>query len=348
MRPLAVLAAWVCFFAAGAARGAEFASLEAAVRSGAYPKVEAVIVERNGAVLFEGYYRGTDAETRIDARSAGKSITAMAIGAAIADGALPGVTARVFDILKDEAPQAGGAKAEITIRDALTMTSALDCDDWNAKSPGQEERMYRTRNWTAFAAAIPEAPGYQRRPDGLGRFSYCTAGAFLLGRVVERAVQEPFDTYVQRRLFDPLGIDGAKWRRSPAGEVQSGGQLALRARDFAALGQLTLRKGAWADKQVLPVEWVREMVRPVRNASPSDGYGYLWWSRNFNGPAGKVAGFYMSGNGGNKIVVFPTLDAVVVVLSTNYNKPGMHEATTDLIEKHILPALERADAIARP
>lgn len=347
MRALAVFAAFACFILCGAAHGEGFAAIDAAVRSGVYPKVEAVLVERNGVTVFEGYYRKTTAETRLDAKSAGKSITAMAVGAAIADGALPGVSARVFDILKEHAPQ-GGAKAEITIRDALTMTSAFDCDDWSKKSPGQEERMYRTKNWAAFAAAIPEAAGYQRRPDGLGRFSYCTAGVFLLGRVVERAVGEPFDAYVQRRLFDPLGIHGAVWRRSPSGEVQSGGQLSLRARDFLALGRLTLNKGAWGDAQVLPVDWVREMVRPVRNASPSDGYGYLWWSRNFKGPAGDVVGIYMSGNGGNKIVLFPTLGAVVTVLTTNYNKPGMHEATTDLIEKHILPELERAAATAQP
>ncbi len=34
---------------------------------------------------------------------------------------------------------------------------------------------------------------------------------------------------------------------------------------------------------------------------------------------------YMSGNGGNKVVVFPTLHASVVTTSTNYNTRGMHQ-----------------------
>jgi hypothetical protein len=45
----------------------------------------------------------------------------------------------------------------------------------------------------------------------------------------------------------------------------------------------------------------------------------------------------MSGNGGNKIAVFPELDMVVVLTSTNYNTKGMHEQTEQLLTNFILP-----------
>ncbi len=47
----------------------------------------------------------------------------------------------------------------------------------------------------------------------------------------------------------------------------------------------------------------------------------------------------MSGNGGNKVVVFPTLHASVVITSTNYNTRGMHQQTEKLLTDYILPAL---------
>jgi len=49
----------------------------------------------------------------------------------------------------------------------------------------------------------------------------------------------------------------------------------------------------------------------------------------------------MSGNGGNKVAVFPALDMVVVLTSTNYNTHGMHEQTDRLLTDYILASLAR-------
>ena len=47
----------------------------------------------------------------------------------------------------------------------------------------------------------------------------------------------------------------------------------------------------------------------------------------------------MSGNGGNKVAVFPTLDMVAVPTSANYNTRGMHEQTDKLLTDYILASL---------
>ena len=321
-------------------------ALDAAIENRDYRRIEAVIVERGGVVQFENYYGDTNAETRIDARSAGKSITALAVGIAIDEGALSGVDARVFDLLAGRAPfeHDNELKRAIIVRDFLTMSSALDCNDWEP-SPGNEERMYDRRDWTRFALDIPIAQDYARDESGFGRYSYCTAGAFLLGRVVERATGAPFDDYVQNRIFTPLGIEGAIWRRSPSGEVQSGGQLSLRARDFTAIGRMILNRGVdGAGNRIVSRAWLNEMFQPVRRATPADAYGYLWWIRNYRTANRTYTAFYMSGNGGNKVVLLPEIDAVVVILSTFYNQRTMHQQTNDIIEQHVLPALEAADA----
>lgn len=332
---------WIALAALGASQaGAALAPpLEEAIADKEYRRVEGVLVEQGGEIIYERYFRKSTVDSWIDARSAGKSITAMAVGRAIADGHISGVDALVFPYFEDMTPiiNDGQQKQQITVRDLLTMTSALDCNDWDPKSVGNEERMYDKKVWTRFALDIPIADGYERASDGLGRYSYCTAGAFLLGRIVERAVGEPFDAYVNRILFEPLGVEDAQWTRSPAGEVQSGGQLSLRARDFAVLGRLILDRGRHGGEEILSEGWIKEMIQPSRMASPDDGYGYLWWARQFKSGDESYLAAYMSGNGGNMVAVFPDLDAVIVVLSTNYNRRNMHQQSTDIIEKHLLP-----------
>ena len=49
--------------------------------------------------------------------------------------------------------------------------------------------------------------------------------------------------------------------------------------------------------------------------------------------------FYMSGNGGNKVVVVPSLQLSVVITSTNYSVHGMHQQTEKLLTDYILPAM---------
>lgn len=322
----------------------DLSTMSATIDGGEFRRIEAIVVDRGGEIVFEDYYRRSGPESRIDARSAGKSITAIALGMAIEDEALAGVERPLLSFFADAEPIAhdGDAKRAITLHDVLTMSSALDCNDWTGESPGNEERMYDSDDWTRFALDIPVDADYRRHAEsGQGRFSYCTAGVFLLGRVVERAVGEPFEDYVQRRLFDPLDIVDPEWRRAPEGVVQTGGQLSLRARDFTAIGRLVMDGGDHDGGSLISRDWLRDMLRPRVQATPDQAYGYLWWVANFRVGESDTAysGFYMSGNGGNKVVLFPDLDTVVTILSTNYNRRDMHRQTTALIENHILPAL---------
>lgn len=315
------------------------------IDDGKFRRIEAVLVQRGEQILFEGYFRKSGPQTRIDARSAGKSLTALAVGLAIEDGAIAGVDVpawRFFDT-DDDPSKSDPLKQAITISDLLTMTSALDCNDWR-RSPGHEERMYRQSHWTDFALSIPSDKDYVRGPQGYGRFSYCTAGVFLLGQIVERAVGERFDDYVQRRLFDPLKIAGADWTRSPSGEVQSGGQLGLTARDFAKIGRLVIDhirpNGQQSGDAIISQAWIKQMLTPRAMATPTDAYGYLWWFRVFHANGAEHHAAYMSGNGGNIIAIFPDIQTVIVVLATNYNRKNMTVLSRSVIEDHILPAMD--------
>jgi hypothetical protein len=47
----------------------------------------------------------------------------------------------------------------------------------------------------------------------------------------------------------------------------------------------------------------------------------------------------MNGTGGNKVIVIPDLDAVIVITTTNYHAPHPHQISETLLTSLILPAL---------
>ena len=314
------------------------AQLEEQIEAGDLGKIRALAIEQGGVTVYRQRFGSGEPGERVDVKSAGKSITALAVGAAIADGALPGVDVAVWPYLGSEK---GAPHSEITVRDLLTMSSALECNDWDRKSPGQEERMYRTRIWRDFALALP-ARDFKRDERGVGPFSYCTAGVFLLGQVVEKAAGERFDLYVQRRLFEPLGIDGADWRRSASGEIQSGGQLTISDDALLKLGRMVLNKGMWEGQRLLPEEWVRDMLAPTHSLSQHVHYGYLWWLTPLRSSRGFEGTFMMKGNGGNIVALVPSMDAVLVVQSESYNRQDaeLHSfiALTTMLRSLAVPA----------
>jgi CubicO group peptidase (beta-lactamase class C family) len=296
---------------------------------------------RGANVEYEHYFADATAQTLHDTRSVGKSMTALAIGVAIDRHLLPGRDALAFGYLADLAPfaHAEPLKAAITVEDFLTMSSALDCDDNDDASPGNEENMYPKQVWARWAVDLPVRGDYQRDATGRGPWHYCTAGVFLLGQILQRAAHQPVDQFMAEQLFAPLGITKWEFARSPTGEVMTGGGLRLRTRDLATLARMLLAGGSWAGKQVVPAAFVRAALTAHRDAFPGQRYGYLFWSQDYQTPCGTQTGWFMSGNGGNHILMFRDLDAVVVVTRTHYNSKGMHQQTKKLVEEHILPDL---------
>lgn len=319
---------------------ASLAALDTAIARGDFPKTNSVLIARNGRLVYEGYFNGATADLLNDTRSATKSVTALAIGTAIAEGAIASVHAPAFPYFSDLKPFANDTpeKETITVEDLLTMSSALDCNDDDDNSPGNENNMHPQQNWTRWAVDLPTMKSYARDASGLGPWRYCTTGAFLLGQLIQRATHTPVDQYIEAKLLAPLGITQWQWPSSPAGEVMTGGGLRLRSRDLLKLALMLGDDGHWKGMQVVPSDWVAAALSTHRVSYPPQTYGYFFWHRDYASACGAVSGWYMAGNGGNAIVVLKDLHAAIVVARANYNTHGMHQQTVDLIEKYVLPA----------
>jgi CubicO group peptidase (beta-lactamase class C family) len=320
--------------------------MASAIRAGEFKKIGSVLVARHGKLVYESYFDG-HAGTLRDTRSATKSITDALIGIAISEKKLSGVDARVLQLLPEHASKLQNPdprKYKITVEDFLTMSSPLECDDWNDASRGNEERMYVVEEWAQFILDLPIRGrmhvGEQIDPPPYGRyFSYCTGGVFTLSEVLQKATGVRADHYAQEKLFGPLGINDAQWVYSPMSIPQTGGGLRLSSRDLLKIAQLYLNGGSWQGRRIVDENWVRASTQPHARIDDETEYGYLWWLKSFKSEGKSYRAFFMSGNGGNKVLVFPELDLAVVITSTNYNTHGMHEQTEKLLTDYVLAAV---------
>jgi CubicO group peptidase (beta-lactamase class C family) len=322
-------------------------AMSATIRSEQFKKISSVLIARHGKLVYEDYVEG-DANTLRDTRSATKSITGILVGIAIEEKKLSGVDAKVLALLPEHARRVQNPdprKTAITVEDFLTMSSPLECDDWNDASRGNEERMYLVEDWTQFILDLPirgrmhVGEQFESRPYGRD-FSYCTGGVFAVSEILETATEIRTDHYAQQKLFGPLGISNVQWVYSPLNIPQTGGGLRLNSRDLLKIGQLYLDGGQWQGRRIVSDEWVRNSIRPHAQIDETTEYGYLWWLKSFKWGEKSYPGFFMSGNGGNKVVVIPQLDLVAVITSTNYNTHGMHEQTEKLLSEYILASAE--------
>jgi CubicO group peptidase (beta-lactamase class C family) len=319
---------------------ANLQTMEQAIHSNEFKKITSILIAREGTLVYENYFDG-DALTTRNTRSATKTVTGMLVGSP-STKMLHGADAPIMPFFKDKQP----IQSPDPRKDFLTMSSVLECNDWNDFSRGNEERMYLIEDWIQFTLDLPVRgfSSYNQKPQDspYGRsFSYCTAGASTLSSVLARATGMPTQEFARQNLFEPLGIKQAAWIFSPLGLAMTGGGLGLRSRDLLKLGQLYLDGGMWRGQQVVSESWVKTSISPHARIDDQTEYGYFWWLKGFKTATKTYAAYYMSGNGGNKVAVFPELRMVVVLTTTNYSTPGMHQQTDKLLTDYILAALEK-------
>jgi CubicO group peptidase (beta-lactamase class C family) len=280
-----------------------------------HPDLRSVLVMRHGAIIAERYYNGETADTLHDIRSAGKSITALLVGAAIDRANIAGADT---PIQRYWPASEGTAIGDVTLDNVLTMRSGLDAYDADAASPGNEDKMDEAADPAAFALAVPR----QATPGT--RYRYNSVTAYIAGVTVEHATGMTMENFARGVLFAPLGITRWQWERDAAGHTKGQGNLSLRTRDVARIGQMVLGKGVHQGRRVIGAGWIDAMLAPRVDIGATDRYadhyGYFWYTKTQPIGAQRIPVQFASGNGGNKLYLVPSLDMVVVVTSSAYGK----------------------------
>ena len=171
------------------------------------------------------------------------------------------------------------------------------------------------------------------------RFNYNTAIGNLIGDLVARATGQPFYEYIQKNLFEPLGIRDVGWSDEHPDLVSSGAGLRLRPRDLLRFGQFVMQGGVWEGQQLVSFEWIEKSVRPVSYVPAGDTwYGYLWWRPNGFHPSGHDDNrpWLAGGEGGQWLCIYPDLEVIAVTTGGNL---FTHDYCADWLRDYFLPAV---------
>jgi CubicO group peptidase (beta-lactamase class C family) len=310
-----------------------------AILNGSYMNIHSILLVRNGKLVLEEYFHGYHREKLHQIRSATKSIGSVLIGIAIDKEFISNASQKVYPYFRSYDPKQEWDERtkDVKLRHLLTMTSGYDCDDHNSNF-GCEKKMYESSDWVEYALNLPFA-------DQPGKhWAYNSASLSLVGEMISKTSNMNIPDFAEKYLFDPLGIADFQWGFSPKGRAWLAGNAKMRPRDMAKFGYMVLNEGRWQNKQIVSKKWLKESTAEhvplphMRLHGGNYGYGYLWWSVRLTVKNHILDAIAASGNGGQIITVFPTLDLVAVFTGGNYNNSLSAQPVAMLI-RYILPAM---------
>jgi len=281
-------------------------------------RTKAVVAVHYDSVIAERYADGIGVDTPLLGFSMTKSVV----------NALVGILARQGRVsLSQPAPvpewrAADDPRHAIAVEHLLRMTSGLALDETNSGFDAASQMIYLHDDMAGFAAkaAVTAPPGT--------RWAYSSPTTQLLARIVRDSVGGPEQTlaFAWQELFGPLGMRSVTLEFDGAGTLQGSTYMLASARDWARFGLLYLHDGMIGDRRILPDGWVDFSARATLDSDYGAGF---WTNRSEHEYAkGRVRigiprdAFFASGDLGQRIVVLPSQDLVIVRLGDSVDPTG--------------------------
>jgi CubicO group peptidase (beta-lactamase class C family) len=282
----------------------------------------ALIVVHWGVVQTEWYAPGWDRHRLTQSQSMMKTLAALSLGVAIAEGHVRSVDEPVANYLPEWRDDPRG---RIRLRELLQMASGLAQARFTL-NPFAQDSAFRFLNSSDRAAVYLRTPAVT---DPGREFDYNDLDAALVGLIVQRATGRPWAQWLDEKIWRPMGGQrAAVWldREGEGGTAMTACCMLAPAMDWARIGLLMKDRGVVRGTRVVPEEWIDAMLTP----SPAyPGYGYFTWLGAGMGDRTLRPGdrerpqsepflardmYLLLGRGGQRVYVSPSLDLVIVRL----------------------------------
>ncbi|MFM9944358.1 MAG: serine hydrolase [Bacteroidia bacterium] len=211
---------------------------------------KAFIVLKDGKIVIEKYFGKFTKDSVWYWASAGKTLTAFAVGMAQEDGFLKITDTSSKYLGKGWTKEPLAKENLITIRHQLTMTTGLD--------DGVKD------NHCYLDTCL------QYKADAGNRWAYHNAPYTMLDKVIENSTSKNLNTYLSSKLKNSTGMAGLFIKLDYDNVYFS------TPRTMARFGILMLNKGDWNGTKVLKDQtYILQMTNTSQNLNNS--YGYLLW-----------------------------------------------------------------------
>lgn len=278
-------------------------------------KIHSILLVKDEKLVIEEYFDGYSTHVAHDLRSVTKSIRSLLMGIAIDKGFIESIDDPIYKYLEHPTPNKNpdSRKELITIRHLMTMSTGLDCNDWDSNSLGQEDRIYKKSDWLQYFVDLPmlNDPGTVS--------NYCTMGTVLSMEVIAQATAMPINEFADKYLFAPMGIENISWEHTSKKKViPSARRLHMTPRDMAKIGQLIANGGVWKGKQIVSKDWIQVSTSTLTSITGMD-YGLLWWKVPLMVNEKRYELIAATGNGGQYIFINQEPEMIAVFTGGAYN-----------------------------
>ena len=262
----------------------------------------AFMIIRRDSILYEKYFNGYEQSDVVASFSMAKSVTSMLIGCAIQDGLISSVEdpiTKYLPSMKDP------RMSKVKIKHLLQMTSGIDFNESYINPFGHAAKFYYGRQLERYCEKLKckEEPGTN--------FNYVSGDTQLLGIILQQVLKEKSITqYLDEKIWSKLGMEfSGSWSTDKKDGIEKTFCcINARARDFAKLGRLYLKKGEWQGEQLVPRSWVEASTKVDEQEGSAWFYQYQWWIPN------KTGAFMAEGILGQFVYVDPNKEMIIVRL----------------------------------
>ena len=308
-------------------------SLTLSIMSERYPNIQSLIIAKDDCLVYEDYFYGWKPEDLWLIQSVTKSFASALTGIALAKGEIKNLDEPICRYLKKYQDKACSPQnRDITTRQLLTMSTGLD---WNEL----EFDYYDERNTANECGRAPDpfecVLSRKRTTQTSLPFAYNSMNHLMVNMILKESTSMKNARELKKRLLDPLGIEEVNTGSESFGVI---GDIGLTPRSMLKFGLLYLNKGMWNNEQIIPASWVKESTSPTVSLGKGEGYGYFWWTKQFNVNDKPIECYYAWGYGGQYIFVIPSARVVVAMTASNWIMDEKKYAF-EMMERYVLPAV---------
>ena len=282
-----------------------------------------LLIAQGDTILAERYQYARTDQHRLTSWSMAKTVTAMLVGIAIAEGHIRSVD----DPAAVYVPALAGTEyGQTSLRHLLQMSSGVRfVEDYSTPDSDSGRLAAGTFRRVGPGGVAAVTPFNVRAVPSGTKYAYASAETQVLGLVLRSALARPVADYLHEKIWEPMGAEAnATWLVDRSGQEVTYCCLNAVLRDYARFGLLLAHDGNWRGRQIIPRAWIEAATRVSADqphlrpgtARPFWGYGYQVWIL-----PGEQRVFVLRGNRGQAIFVDPASRLVMVHTSVR-DEPG--------------------------
>lgn len=288
-------------------------------------RTEAVLLFKDGHLLYEKYDREMTGETRHISWSMAKSVMSLLYGVGFKEGLF-----RLEDSICRFVEPPRKKLCEIKIQDVLQWATGLDwLEDYEKATNPLYSSVLNLLYGEGHRDMAKFVLGHNLTGIPGKTWQYSSGDSILASHLLSKIYKtENLQKIFREKIFNPIGITKSLFETDPAGTVAGASYFQVTPYDLARIGLFVMNNGSWQGQQILDDKWMEFAKKPsqafIDNKDSKKIYfgAAQWWTNDANA-AKRVQPtfeglppdtFYAMGHWGQYLIIVPSQKLIAIRL----------------------------------